>query len=108
MFATGRLHRYLIAKRAVESDLMDNHGKSGALRPIIVRPSLVWTWGKPASYLPVAAFIVGNKLGLPFVDKPVTVQLLARAIINALGDETVSGVLDFKGMEKVAAGKKKA
>lgn len=46
---------------------------------------------------------MGNKIGLPFVDKPVTVQLLARSVVNAIGDSSVSGILDFKGMEKVAS-----
>jgi len=59
-----------------------------------------------SSYLPVAAFTVGNKLGLPFVDKPVTVQLLAKCVVNAIADEGVSGILDFKGMERVASGNK--
>jgi len=96
------LHRYLIAKRAVESDLVDNHGKAGALRPIIVRPSLVWTWSKPASFLPVGAFTVGNALGLPFVDRPVQVSTLAKSIVGAILDPKESGIFDFRGMERVA------
>ena len=30
--------------------------------------------------LPVAGFTIGNRLGLPFVDKPVNVNVLARAV----------------------------
>jgi nucleoside-diphosphate-sugar epimerase len=40
------LRRYLVAKRAVEDALL-GAGDAGRVRPIIVRPSLVWTWSKP-------------------------------------------------------------
>ena len=120
------LRRYLVAKRAVEDTLLSSNVQT-RLRPIIVRPSLVWTWSKPGyvnfslapprfraarrracslcfhcgarlscarrtrsplrlmhpvcrALLPVAAFTVGNKIGLPFVDKPVNVELLARSV----------------------------
>ncbi len=48
------LRRYLIAKRAVEDALLNQYTADGRIRPIIVRPSLVWTWSKPgcASRIP--------------------------------------------------------
>jgi nucleoside-diphosphate-sugar epimerase len=66
------LHRYLIAKRAVEGKLSELSTKQ-QIRPVIVRPSLIWTWEKPGALPPVAAFTIGNALGIPFVDKPVRV-----------------------------------
>merc|ERR1711966_554102 len=70
------LHRYLIAKRAVEGELTVL-GDAGKLRPIIVRPSLIWSWDNPGALPPVAAFTVANRIGIPFVDKPVTVDDVA-------------------------------
>lgn len=96
------LRRYLVAKRAVEDALL-GAGDAGRVRPIIVRPSLVWTWSKPGALLPVAAFTIGNQLGLPFVDKPVLVGTLARAVVHALGSPAERGVFDFAGMERLAA-----
>ena len=37
------LRRYLVAKRAVEAKLTENSDK---LRPVVYRPSLIWSWGK--------------------------------------------------------------
>ena len=51
----------------------------------------------------VTALVVGNALGLPFVDRPVTVDTLAAAAVQAVEDDTVSGVLDFREMERLAA-----
>jgi len=38
---------------------------------------LVYTLERPQALPAVAAFIVGNAIGLPFIDKPVTVDTLA-------------------------------
>jgi len=97
------LHRYLIAKRAVEGRL-DALSKEQDFKPVIVRPSLIWTWEKPGALPPVAAFTIGNALGLPFVDKPVTVDLLAAAILNGI-ENSESGIFDYKGMERLASSK---
>ena len=89
------LQRYLVAKRAVESKLLGTDAQK-LLRPIIVRPSLIYSLDKPASYVPVGAFFVGNRLGLPFVDRPVTVQSLANAVVKSMSqDSTVEGVLRY-------------
>jgi len=95
------LHRYLIAKRAVEARV-DTLAKEQGLQAVIVRPSLIWTWEKPGALLPVAAFTVGNALGLPFVDKPVSVDLLAKAMINGIETDYEAGIFDFRGMERLA------
>lgn len=92
------LKRYLSAKRAVEAKLS---ASEPPLRPIIVRPSLIYSMDRPASYLPVGAFFVGNAVGLPFVDQPVTVQTLSGAIVNAIGESNVRGVLRYPDINRI-------
>ena len=96
------LEEYLIAKRAVESKLSDLT-TSGELRASCLRPSLVYTFDRPQALPAVAAFVVGNAIGIPFVDRPVTVDTLAAAAVQAVEDDTVSGTLDFREMERLAA-----
>mmetsp|Transcript_20597 Transcript_20597/g.26544 ORF Transcript_20597/g.26544 Transcript_20597/m.26544 type:complete len:321 (+) Transcript_20597:70-1032(+) len=94
------LKQYLAAKRVVESKLMDS---KPTLRPIIVRPSLIYSMDRPASYLPVAGFFFFNRVGAPFVDRPVTVQSLAAAMVRSMGSEDVSGVLRYKEIERLSS-----
>ena len=94
------LQRYLSAKRTVEARLQDSD--DGVLRPIIFRPSLIFSYDRLASLPPVGAFFVGNKIGLPFVDKPVTVQSLASAIVSSLSNESVRGVQRYKEIEDLS------
>lgn len=96
------LEEYLVAKRAVETKLRDMTAV-GALRGSCLRPSLVYTFDRPQALPAVAAFAVGNALGVPFVDRPVTVDTLAAAAVQAVEDPSVSGVLDFREMERLAA-----
>lgn len=90
------IQRYLKAKRAVEAKLM---ASSPTLRPIIVRPSLIYSMDRPTSYVPVGAFTIFNKVGLPFVDRPVTVQSVGAAIVAAIGQDSVQGVLRYKEID---------
>lgn len=92
------LKRYLVAKRAVENKL---NKSSPPLRPVIVRPSLIFSLDRPASYVPVGAFFVGNRVGLPFVDRPVTVQSLANAIVRSISRESVRGVQRYKDIDQL-------
>jgi nucleoside-diphosphate-sugar epimerase len=92
------LRRYLAAKRAVEEKLTSPE-TTATLRPVIVRPSLIYSLDRPASYLPVGAFFVGNRLGLPFVDRPVTVQSLANAVVRSLSRDEVEGVLRYPDID---------
>jgi hypothetical protein len=92
------LRRYLTAKRQVEERLTSGD-TTRVLRPVIVRPSLIYSLDRPASYLPVGAFFVGNRLGLPFVDRPVTVQSLANAIVRSLSRDNVEGVLRYPDID---------
>ena len=91
--------RYLIAKRAVEARVLAER----SIRPIIFRPSLVWTKDRPAALLPVAAFTLGNALRLPFVDRPVNVRDLAAAAVQAVSDGTTRGTLNYKAVDELAA-----
>ena len=92
------LRRYLVAKRAVEEKLL---GSQPYLRPVIVRPSLVYSLDRPASYLPVGAFFVGNRIGLPFVDRPVTVQSLGNAIVRSISRDNVVGIQRYKEIDQL-------
>lgn len=96
--APGWLKRYLSAKRTVEKKLLS---MEPTLRPIIVRPSLIYSLDRPQAYIPVSAFFVGNKVGLPFVDRPVTVQALACAMIRSMDRDTVSGVQRYKEIDQL-------
>lgn len=94
------LKRYLVAKRAVEARLNEN---PELVRSVMFRPSLIYSLDRIASLPPVGAFFVGNKLGLPFVDRPVTVQALSCAIIRSLNDPDVKGVQRFMDIDKLSA-----
>lgn len=90
------LKRYLVAKRAVEAEIQT---APGAIRPVIFRPSLIWSWTKfdVLPIIPVFNFL--NWIGVPFVDKTVTVNTLSKAIIAGLEDPGLSGVQRFQQME---------
>lgn len=92
------LKKYLIAKRAVESRL----SSSTAVRPVIVRPSLIWSWDKLDVLPIIPVFNVANALGVPFVDKTVRVETLADAIVAGIEDDSIVGVQRFKEMEELS------
>jgi len=92
------LKRYLVAKRAVEQQIASS---PDAIRHVIYRPSLIWSWTKLDVLPVIPIFNILNSLGVPFVDKTVTVTTLARAIIAGLEDENVSGVQRFMQMEEL-------
>lgn len=94
------LKRYLQAKRAVEERL----SQSTKLRPIIFRPSFIFSLDNRLSITlpPVTAFFVGNQVGLPFVDRPVSVQALSSAIIRSLSNDSISGVQRYKEINELS------
>ncbi|GAX16852.1 hypothetical protein FisN_5Hh225 [Fistulifera solaris] len=94
------LKRYLVAKRAVEAKLLSSEP---TLRPIIVRPSLIYSMDRPLSFPPVGAFFVGNKVGLPFVDRPVTVQNLSNAMVKAIARDDVKGLLRYQQIDDISS-----
>lgn len=93
------LKRYLAAKRAVEEKLMQS---TGSLRPVVVRPSLIWNWTKFDVLPVIPVFNIANALGVPFVDKTVRVETIGAAIVAGLLDEQVEGVQRFDKMEQLA------
>lgn len=93
------LERYLVAKRAVEDQVMTNK----ALRPVILRPSLIWNWNKPQALPAVVPFYLFAKIGVPFVDKPIQLSTIADSAIGALQDPVVRGILRTEEMKAVAA-----
>jgi nucleoside-diphosphate-sugar epimerase len=97
--APAWLKSYLVAKRAVE----DRLNKSKAVRPVLFRPSLIWSWDKVDVLPIIPVFNIASALGVPFVDKTVRVETLADAIVAGLEDETVTGVQRYMNMEKLAA-----
>lgn len=93
------LKRYLAAKRVVEEKLL---ASEPPLRPVIFRPSLIYTMDRPASFPAVGAFFVGNKIGLPFVDQPVSVQALANSMVRAISQPNVKGILRYKDINALS------
>jgi hypothetical protein len=92
------LQKYLIAKRVVE----DRLASSSAVRPVVFRPSLIWSWEKFDVLPIIPVFNLASAVGVPFVDKTVRVETLADAIVAGLEDESVSGVQRFMQMEELA------
>jgi NAD dependent epimerase/dehydratase family len=93
------IHRYMVAKRAVEAKLL---ASQPMLRPIIVRPSLIYSWDKIASLPAVGTFTFLNQIGVPFVDRPVTVDALASAIVRAIGDESIVGIQRYPQIDRLS------
>jgi len=92
------LQRYLAAKRAVESEIVS----SDKIRPIVMRPSLIWDW-KKFDVLPVIpVFNLASAVGVPFIDKTVRVETIGKAIVAGLLDTQVKGVQRFPEMETLA------
>ena len=92
------LKRYLVAKRAVEAALTS----TDKLRPVIVRPSLIWNWQKLDVLPVIPIFNIANAIGVPFVDKTVRVETIGKAIVAGLLDKSVRGVQRFPEMEALA------
>jgi nucleoside-diphosphate-sugar epimerase len=93
----GFLERYLVAKRSVESNLL-----ASILRPIIFRPSLIWTTERPQGLISVIPFFVASKLGVPFVGKPVRVEDLVSAILTSILDNSTRGILNYERIEALS------
>jgi len=96
--APAWLKEYLVAKRAVEAELRQSED---VIRAAIFRPSLIWSWTKFDVLPVIPVFNLLNAIGVPFVDKTVTVSTLSKAIVAALEDETVAGVQRFPEMEEL-------
>jgi len=97
------LKNYLKAKRAVENKLINEYGANKQLRPIIMRPSLIYSMERYASLPAVGAFFLGNFIGIPGVDRPVLVTVLVSAILNAIENPDIEGIQNSVKMETLAA-----
>lgn len=98
----GWMKRYLEAKRLVESRLIDAGRSPGLIRPIIFRSSLIYSLDKVGSLPATSAFFLGNRIGLPFVDRPVTVQALSSAMLKSISQPKISGILKFNDVDRLS------
>lgn len=98
-FAPSALKRYLQAKRVVETELSSS---AASLRPIIFRPSLIWSWDKFDVLPIIPIFNIASALGVPFVDKTIRVETLASAILAGVESEEVQGTFRFRDMEELS------
>jgi nucleoside-diphosphate-sugar epimerase len=96
----GWLEKYLVAKRAVEKKLLES--AVVGIRPVILRPSLIWTPRRPQALVSVLPFYVGHAIKLPFVDKPVRLEVLAETALRAVEDSSIRGILRFDSMQRIA------
>jgi hypothetical protein len=92
------LRRYLTAKRAVESRLLH----SSQVRAIILRPSFIWNWGKLDILLPVCLYTIASFFRAPLIDRPVRVETLASAALEAIQETHQSGTKDSSAMRMLA------
>jgi hypothetical protein len=105
------LERYLVAKRAVETKLLslippsNNNNQKITIRPVIFRPSLIWSSQRPQSFLSVLPFFVGYFLRFSFVDRPVTVEALTSAMVTAIEqeDQEIIGIQRFPEIDRLSA-----
>lgn len=98
----GWMRRYLAAKRAVETRLLDTSQRTPTLlRPIVFRSSLIYSADRIASLPVTSAFYVGSRLGLPFVDRPVTVQALSSAMLRSIRTPDVIGIQSFRQVDQL-------
>ena len=93
------LQRYLLAKRAVEAELVS----TDKIRAVIARPSLIWNWQKLDVLPVIPIFNIASALGVPFIDKTVRVETIGKAIVAGLLDKSVSGVQRYPEMEDLAS-----
>lgn len=98
----GWFRRYLSAKRAVEGRLLTSSVDGRMLRPIIFRPSLIYSLDRVGGLAPAGALYAGSAAGLPFVDRPVNVQALSCAMVRSLGDPNVRGILRFAEIDELS------
>jgi hypothetical protein len=92
------LERYLRAKRKVENKLLSND-TCVYVRPIVMRPSMIWTTSKPLGFLTTIPFYISYYINLPFFDKPVQLNNLVLAIMVSIQNDTIKGVQTFNEIE---------
>ena len=93
------LRRYLAAKRLVEAKLGE---RSDKIRPVIFRPSLIWSWDKLDVLPIIPVFNLASALGVPFVDRTIRVGALADAIVEGVCAGDTEGVQRFAAMDELS------
>lgn len=103
--------RYITTKREAEDAIATQMIK---MRNIFVRPSFLWDSSRKFT-LPIAAGgavgstvneLLGGRLSSVFgaaVEKPLKVDLVAEAVVEAIADEDTKGIVDVKAIEALAA-----
>ncbi|KAI7816433.1 hypothetical protein BC939DRAFT_469168 [Gamsiella multidivaricata] len=103
-------NRYITTKREAEHALLTH---PSGFRPIIFRPGFLSTPERPitlplAGLLQISSAVLGNSLRgtIPFAQAmstpPASMETLARAIMNAVENEDVKGIVDVDGIEELA------
>jgi len=101
--------RYISTKREAESKISSNPPD---LRSIFVRPSFIYDASRKIT-LPIALGgfmgseinnLLGGRLGFfgLMAEKPINVDVVGEAVVEAIDDETISGVLNLKNIEALA------
>ncbi|KAF9992391.1 hypothetical protein BGZ79_003125 [Entomortierella chlamydospora] len=103
-------NRYITTKREAEQALLTN---TDNIRPIIFRPGFLSTPERPvtlplAGLLQVSSAILGNSLKgtIPLAQAisthPLSMETLARAIMNSIENKDIKGIVDVEGIEELA------
>ncbi|KAF9959622.1 hypothetical protein BGZ72_009202 [Mortierella alpina] len=103
-------NRYITTKREAEQALLTH---ASGFRPVIFRPGFLSTPERPitmplAGLLQVSSAVLGNSIKgtIPFAQAlstpPQSMETLARAIMNAVENKDVKGIVDVDGIEELA------
>lgn len=88
-----------VSRRASASGSASQH-----LRGVTIRPSFVWRWSKLDILVPAFIYSILNAVGVPFVDRPVRVDDVAEAVLEAVQLEaTVWGTQHYADIDRLAA-----
>lgn len=93
------LERYLVAKRAVEKRMQEESD----IRPVIMRPSLIYTMERPQALVSVIPFMIASKIGVPGVERPVELEVLTKAAVVAFEDVNTRGIKRIEEMTELAS-----
>jgi hypothetical protein len=96
------LSKYLDAKRSVERELLES--SRDIVRPVVFRPSLIWQVERPQAILSVLPFYIGSAMNIPFIDRPVLLSSLVKAMVTSLRDETktITGIQRFNDIDRLS------
>ncbi|KAJ2236111.1 hypothetical protein H4R99_005469 [Coemansia sp. RSA 1722] len=108
--------RYISTKREAENDLIEHRDQ---MRPIILRPGFIYSSSRPIT-MPIAASVKAfnavfhqTPLGCVLKHTPFAKaaspalrrDVLANAIVNAIEDPNVSGILSISDIERLGGGR---